>query len=531
MCGQKDSEAWAFVPLNQAQFHMRVFLEKRGYFAPEFEIENNVLQVKLGPRSFARNLIFHAFPQAFPAERKRAVEGSVLTPSLLNEVEDWSQAQLRSHGFPCPKTSIVADPKTGKVVVTTEPGPYQRFSVVKREEVRDIHEEVLKRYDAFVMGQRFNGDLLQLTSDRLVRDGIVQSAHFQVECAADGALVTENLIPGKPRVVVIGIGASTEEFPLFRASWKSVRLGALGSSLRASTFLSSREQEAVFGGQFYLFPNTPAFYLNPNIQVQRQDEPSFETVTTRATARAGYSFDDQDRHYMVEAGPAYNDIYVIEGEGPGHSTFLTIDTVAELMSHYYEYYRPSPRAGYLLRFNSKSRRAGLYSDVSADRLELQGKILYNYQNYDPPLLIAGMRFRLASTRYNKSAQQPFELPPEYRFYLGGDDNIRGFSRNEINGPNDQGYLTAAYTGFELRLADLVPKNIEPFIFADVAITGTQAFTFDNGYYWAPGAGFRWQTFVGVFRGTAAYGVVKNAQARVEGLESHWQFFLSYGQEF
>ncbi|HEX5033222.1 MAG TPA: BamA/TamA family outer membrane protein, partial [bacterium] len=120
------------------------------------------------------------------------------------------------------------------------------------------------------------------------------------------------------------------------------------------------------------------------------------------------------------------------------------------------------------------------------------------------------------------------LPPNYRYYLGGSSNLRGFEREELPGPD--GALSAAFTSLELRVANWIPYGIQPLAFVDVGILGDQAFRFNAPVYYSPGFGLRYESPIGVFRTTFAWGM-KSSEADANPDNTHFQFFFGFGEEF
>ncbi|MEQ1876693.1 MAG: hypothetical protein ABL958_08600, partial [Bdellovibrionia bacterium] len=45
VCGE-DREGWSDIPLNQARFHLKTFLQKRGYHGAAFTVERGEMTVK-----------------------------------------------------------------------------------------------------------------------------------------------------------------------------------------------------------------------------------------------------------------------------------------------------------------------------------------------------------------------------------------------------------------------------------------------------------------------------------------------------
>jgi outer membrane translocation and assembly module TamA len=90
--------------------------------------------------------------------------------------------------------------------------------------------------------------------------------------------------------------------------------------------------------------------------------------------------------------------------------------------------------------------------------------------------------------------------------------------------NQIGGLTSVFTGLESRLVQVLPLNIEPFLFIDAGALGPRSLTLTAPIYYSPGIGARWAPAFGAFRATLARGYPLDAPGG-------WQFYFSFGEEF
>jgi outer membrane translocation and assembly module TamA len=226
-------------------------------------------------------------------------------------------------------------------------------------------------------------------------------------------------------------------------------------------------------------------------------------------------------------GPVLDLTRTLRGLGPSNSHFLSLETELGVKTHYFEFYRNSPRSGFRSLLNLRFNSADAFSDASAQRLQLISEALWNLGEKDPPLVVLGLRGGVFTTltpeRLNEGATS---LPPTYRHYLGGSADLRGFGLDEL--PDAEGSFSAAFADFEARLGGVLPLGIQPFGFLDVGLTGREPVRWALPLYWNPGFGLRWESPIGVFRTTLAHGYVTG---QPESPRSHWQFFFSFGEEF
>ncbi len=529
ICGDKNVEAWTDIPVSQAQMNITTFLQERGYFFPQFHPGENGLLTETGQQTLISEVTVDGEPPEFiQIHKRRNVKGEVLTPKKMSDLEEWARNELKSKGYPCPEVTTRAYPHTGKLTLVLHPGPFQKVANIIEEPIEELNENVLRRYDAFDPYKTYDVRKVNLTATRTQDDGVVQSTHFTATCQSEGVTLTQKSIPGKPRLVVVGFGASTEEYGIAKASWKHARLGKMGSTLDVGAYGSFRKQEVNVESKWY-FLNTPSrWFLNPLLSIRREDEPQYEFVSGDFRLTPAFTWDNQNIGLKGFFGPSINYTRIFDG-GPEELThFLSLKAQVDLMSHDYEYYLTDPRQGYTVSFATNLTHSSIFSDATAQQLNITGEALWNIGGYDPSLLILGIRGGLGTTVTERNSSNFLKLPPSFFYFLGGSSNLRGFDRQEIPG-SATGALTVAFLGFEGRVGHVLPFNIEPIFFGDVGAVGNTPFDFDTPLYISPGAGLRWLSPIGVLRTTVSHGLVIGTSTRSD--ISHWQFYFSFGEEF
>jgi translocation and assembly module TamA len=116
-----------------------------------------------------------------------------------------------------------------------------------------------------------------------------------------------------------------------------------------------------------------------------------------------------------------------------------------------------------------------------------------------------------------------QLPPELRFFSGGDRSIRGFGFEEIGSRNAAGDVIGGDHLVEasLEVERYWRKNLGAAVFVDAG----DAFLGDDfSLHVGAGAGLRWKSPVGVLRLDLAY-PVKSVDS------SSWQIHFNIGPDF
>jgi translocation and assembly module TamA len=530
LCGDPKTEGWEAIPLNQAEYFMRAFLQQRGYQNPRFAVDGGVLRVDAGAKTRVTGLDVKGFPPGVDASKLRRIKGRDLTPRALDSVKSSLMGLLQEHGYPCPEVALTADADSGAVSARASPGAPGLMGPIVPARLEKVDSRVFNRYEAFRRDQAFDMRLLSLTAERTIRDSLFVSAYYDVGCSTSGMSITQRVVEGKPRLYQLGVGFDTEGYMIGKAQWQKSRIGWRDSTLEGSLYASFREETAEASMHAYIDPAS-RLYLMPRVLFDREDQIQYQYVTGQASIQPGTSWENESLRADVLAGPVEEHITTVRGVGPANDTFLAFQSKWTLTDHLYEFYAGEPRRGWRASVDTLSRVGRVDSSLTAHRLSVQGQALWNVGAYDPPALVFGTRFWAATTYVTDLAFSRQNLAPDMRFFLGGDSNMRGVALNGLP-PDQNGFLTVAYDGLELRLGDVLPYGLQPLVFVDAAMAGRDDVRLDPDVYWSPGAGLRWRLPVGSIRGTVARGLVWHRDASAPPLYApHWQLFLSFGQEF
>jgi translocation and assembly module TamA len=351
-----------------------------------------------------------------------------------------------------------------------------------------------------------------------------------VRCEERGAVAQQLYSVGPPRLLRFGVGIDTEGLVLLRGSWRNSRLGRHASTADISAQGSSKEQRLNAFVQWYWLDTPSRKHLRPSIEFRHQNEQHYEVITAPETQFwFGTTWDNQYLGAQFFTGPTVEYFRKIRGPGPRDSNFLSLETQLKFRTHDFEYYAANPRAGFEGTLNLNMNSRSLWSTSSAQRLRFTWEGLWNFRSFDPPLLVLGLRTAFMTTKVGEPPSQDIGVPPVFLHYLGGANDLRGFGRQEISlgGLTERdgiGGLSSGYADLEARLTSVLPLGFEPLAFLDAGSLGSRAFALDSPLYWSPGFGVRWQSPIGVFRSTLAKGF-QDSDVK------HWQFFLSYGEEF
>jgi outer membrane protein assembly factor BamA len=534
--GSNLVQAWEHIPENQRQFNLKSFLQSRGYHHPVFTPQpDGHLSVDPGPLSYVTSLEVEGNPPEFNYDRKRKVIGQVLTPALLDDLKAWTKARLAALGYPCVKVEPAGDPDTGKVRVIIEAQPRVMLGEINEDHIPGLEPGILRRYDAFKIGQLYNGDLMTLSERRATADGQLEGLHYRVaECKGDLVSVDQETIIGKPRLLSFGAGVSSEGVVLGRASWSNTRLGRRASLLNVTLTASTIHQLLSTHAEYYFEKDPTRLYFRPAISIEHINWAPYETASATADLSPATSWDEGRWGGTAKLGPVYDYVRVLRvGSGvyfigPPTGRYLFLEGSVQGATHEFDFYQASPRTGYSATLTADVNSPDAFSDYEAERVRFNFEGLWNFRDYDPPLWVIGVRGFLATT-FTSFSNDPYgsNLPPTFLQFLGGSGDMRGFGLEELP-HGGMGTLSAAYLGTELRYAGGLWLGIQPFGFMDFGALGNESAQLNNVVYLSPGIGIRVETILGSLRLTLAHGY---APAIADPSYSHYQVFFSFGQEF
>lgn len=538
ICGDDKADQigkpWSEIPAKQAQFFLASFLQSRGYHRPNFSVEGTRLLVNTGEITKLTSFEMTGGPPEWNPPRRRLIRGRPLTPGLLNDLESWTTRQLADEGYACAEVNGFADPETGLARVEIKPGAKKPIlDVIDKTDV-DLSPGVADRHNAFRIGDDYSEQLVQLSRRRLLEDGLFQAVSLSHDCYPNGVIIKRDAVLGPKREFRIGVGGDTDVGPKVRVRAKQIRIGNTASNAEASISASFVRQEALTLGRWFYSRTRVRDHLEPSIRFSRQEieRPEGGEIETRAwTLGVSHVWQRELRTGQAEArfGPSWNNSETVRGVGPENTTLVFLETRLRWTDHDSEYFEQSPRQGSRFEVQLLRSQDDWGAPFSATRAMIQGQTLWNLPEFDPPLLVLGIRYSIGTTTTQRGITSE-DLPTEFRFFGGGNDSLRGFDREELpRGP--AGGLSEATLGAEARLYRALFKMVGPFIFTDVGRFGLRSAKLDSPTYISPGSGVRWESPVGVFRVFLAYGM---AIARPEGYVGHdgkLRFGLTFGEEF
>jgi len=526
LCGDPKLPGWNNVPINQSVFVLKTILQNQGYFNPKLEERNKLIYVDIGEPTRVKTFRIDGEAPKEVVDRLRHIKGEILKPSLLDSVQKRIDFMLQMLGYACPIIEMQGRPAAGELIAKVKTGRQQNIRALLKDPVEGLNTDVFSRYQTFKVGDAYNKINLAVTNSRLIANNIVQTSFYTVECLPQGVDLKQNVVVSPPRLLSFGLGLDTEQLLLLRGRWQNSRWERKASQITLGTSVSLISQEASADLRWFPFEASSRGYLRSTFQVKRENMAPYDRMTTKLRFAPGWTWDNTWLGVEGSFGPAGNLLHTMRGAGPAQSAFISLYGDLALRTHDFEYYINRPTTGFELTLGVDLVQKGLLAPITANKLWIQAQNNWNLFNFEPAYLILSLRTGF-NTTLTPLTLDDSSLPSDYRHFLGGSGDLRGFALREV--PHPRGALSSFYFGAEARFADLITENLHPYLFVDSGITGDGPWRLDAPVYWSPGAGLRWQSGFGVFRVNMARGFI----TREENLpiRPHWQFYFSYGEEF
>ncbi|MBC7385350.1 MAG: BamA/TamA family outer membrane protein [Cryobacterium sp.] len=527
ICGDPAHYAWKKIPPGQSAKFLRSYLESQAYLDPKITVDYDAgkVVVDAGKRSVVTAILTEGEPPEWKTPPLNIYLGHPLEKTTLDTISSYSIEQLKTIGYACGKIDLVAHPD-GRVILKIQSGERQIFPQTVDVNPPEVDNEILRRYEPFHEGNRFNISKTILAGWRMESDNVVSSAQYTPRCE-NGKLtqLDRSASFGSRRAWEIGVGASTEEYPLGFVRWNNSRLWSSASTFRAE-FIGSNIRQKISGDlKWYAFKDDRRMYLKPGAQFEHRKEPKFESIETKITSFLGRTFDIGNWTLDPQAGFNFRRFRDLTARPSVANYFFTPGILLNAHSHDFERYRGSPRTGVDFNFAYDFLPGSQAKTNSVHRTLISGTALWNFRDYVEPRWVLGARYSLGMlVTGDGSIPNVDRVPVDWFFLIGGDRDLRGFGRNSLPEVK-KGAGSAATLGIESRWPNLFPMPLEPLLFTDYGWLGHGNMTFDPGLFYSPGLGARAATPLGTIRATYA-----NGYNPLKGHHKN-QYFVSFGAEF
>ncbi|HEY0686446.1 MAG TPA: autotransporter assembly complex family protein [Steroidobacter sp.] len=424
-----------------------------------------------------------------------------IAAALAND--GYLAAQLVRH-----KVSVVRSANTADIDLAWDAGQRHRLGEVRFSESQ-FPDSFLQKYKTWEEGEYYSADKLLALQQSLVDADYFASVAVapDLEHAANGVVpVDVMLIRAKRTVYSANIYFSTDSGPGIKLGAQRRWLNKRGHKLGGEIEYSSRLQEI---STTYQMPKPGLRPRNYTIGAGYRDEET-DTSTSRMARLAANEVTERWKGFTRTLGLQYlnGDFEIADQRG---STSLLY--AEGLLTRKQADDRQFPTSGYSLLYGLRFAFESLLSDTSFTQARAEGKWLRKVG--DDGRVIARAAF-------GAMVVDDFDaLPPELRFFAGGDRSIRGFDYQQIGETNATGgviggeYLAVGSAEYEHFFLD----NWGAAVFVD----GGDAFKSNFDANVGAGLGLRWKSPIGLVR-------VDIAKPVVTELDDSWRVHLVIGPD-
>ena len=436
----------------RAEEQIRAGLEPFGYYRPQIEalLETSAEPWKAtyrldpGPRVRGREVDVRINgPGAGDPELQSLVADFPLSAgaALYHPAYESGKEGLRrgaerngylSAEFEVARVEVDVATDSAVVVLHLATGPQYRFGAARFEQEL-LKPELLRGYVSWEEGDPFDFEELLI-----FQDALSNSPYFRrVEIEADPASADERrrvpvvatLVPAAAQEWDLGVGYGTDTGPRGSVGLDLRRINRSGHRGRSAAVISDIERS--FEARYLIpgaYPRTDVLTFTLGYQLLEPDTSSSETFVvglgrTRSIGRwreaLGLTFRRADFEVGVDRG--ISELLVPD---IGYSRVKTDDRI--FATH-----------GRRLRFELRGAAEDVGSNATFARLSAETKVVRSLAD-DVRILGRLEAGYLATDDFRR-------LPPEMRFFAGGDASVRGFGYQELGGVDEQGNVIGGET--------------------------------------------------------------------------------------
>lgn len=354
-----------------------------------------------------------------------------------------------------------------------------------RFEGGQFSQAFMERYLTYQEGDHYTQSKLLSMQQRMVDAdyfSVIEIAP-ELEQSKDGVVpISVQLVPAKQSIYTYGLSYGTDSGAGVRAGLDRRWVNDRGHKLRSGAEFSQRRKSLAIS---YDIPRSDKYRTTYGLNLSYLDQETETSRSKLARVSAGLAREKNDWRQSLALQWLSGDFEV--GGQDGSSTLFYPELIL--------YKRQAddllyPREGYAITISARAGVEALLSDTSFANANVEARYIHS---------LADNQRLLARTSLGAVYAQNFDaLPPELRFFAGGDRSLRGYGYQELGPRNDAGlvsggkYLAVISGEYEYALN-------ETWAVAGFADVGNAFNAEDSQIKTGIGAGVRWRSPVGVVR--------------------------------
>lgn len=382
-------------------------------------------------RSFQQNLESHEFQvgNRYETIRRPDVVGS------FNQV-------MENHGFPWSSVDIEANvdslAKSADIRIVLSPGAKSYFDEFTFEGVETVPDRIVEREMVIDQGGLYDSRRIQESQRQIFGHHLFRFATITIpEQPQDSTVdLLVRVREDPPRTIQATVGFGNEEYLRGQVNWESRNISGTGHRLGFNVRGSFIEQRA--GGEYlipYVFNTRSSFVASP--YGQRRLEPAFELMRLGITNSLIYQI-KQAQTATISYEFSVNEEISRRQEVTLPDSILGYNVSSLLLSGYYRQRVTRDPRGWVVQPSAE------FSGTFGESTYTFQKLSLDVRNYQPLT-----RSTKLATRINTGVifyTQPDSLPANIRFFTGGTNSVRGWSRQQL-GPKRPTFDEGEFDGY------------------------------------------------------------------------------------
>jgi len=421
--------------------------------------------------------------------RFRPAKGEPLDHSVYEESKSAVEAALLNAGYlrmqeTKHRVEVVRKTNAATIDVEWQSGPRLRFGAV-RFSASQFPRGFLERYVPWKTGDYYSPEQLVALQQRLVDADYFGTVSVQPDLSNKDSLdvpINVAVTPAKPSIYTAAVYVTTDTGPGVHVGMQKRWINDAGHKVGVDVDWAQRRQTATASYRIPLpGPNDRSF--NFGVSYKNEDTDTSHSRNTRVTMNEARQWHGFTRTLGLQylAGT-----FEIADEQNYSAVFYGEATLSRKSANDFFF----PRRGYSLVFGARAAPEDFLTDTSFAQVTADAKYIRSLGRRQR-LILRGSLGAMAVEDFD-------ELPPDLRFFAGGDRSIRGFDYQQIGSTNSEGKVIG---GTYLAVASV---EIERYFLekwgAAVFVDGGDAFRNENfRLNVGAGVGVRWRSPVGVVR--------------------------------
>ena len=395
------------------------------------DADSSIAEYLRGERSFQRTLNSHDFQvgNRFQTIRRPDVVGS------FSQIMD-------NHGFPWASVDIEADidsvAKRADVEIVLKPGARSYFDEFTFEGAETVPERIVAREMVIDKGDLYDSRRVQESQRQIFGHHLFRFVTITIpEQEEDSTLDVRVRVRENPlRTITATVGFGSEEYLRAQVNWQSRNISGTGHRLGFNVRGSFIEQRL---GSDYLIPyvfNTRSSFVSSPYG-QRRLEPAFELLRAGITNSLIYQI-KRAQTATISYEFSFNEETSRRQEVSLPDTILGYNVSSLLLSGYYSQRVTRDPEGWVVQ-------------PSAEFSGTFGESTFTFQKFtlDARYYLPLSRSTKLATRINTGTifySQPDSLPSNIRFFTGGTNSVRGWTRQQL-GPKRPSFKDGVFDGY------------------------------------------------------------------------------------